>query len=74
MGGERDPGKIVGAPRSGNRRVRLAFAQYLAGVSYPPSTLILDRQGRIAVALRKPTTVAELQPLVERVAGEAEAS
>jgi thiol-disulfide isomerase/thioredoxin len=39
-----------------------------------PSTLILDRQGRIAVALRKPTTVGELQPLVERVAAEAGAS
>lgn len=35
-----------------------------------PSTLILDRQGRIAVALRRSTTVAELQPLVERVAAE----
>jgi thiol-disulfide isomerase/thioredoxin len=39
-----------------------------------PSTLILDRQGRIAVALRRATTVGELQPLVERVAAEAEAS
>ncbi|BCY05099.1 hypothetical protein L3i22_001870 [Actinoplanes sp. L3-i22] len=36
-----------------------------------PATLILDRQGRIAVALRRSTTVAELQPLVERVAAEA---
>jgi peroxiredoxin len=35
-----------------------------------PSTLILDRQGRIAVALRRATTVGELQPLVERVAAE----
>ena len=35
-----------------------------------PSTLILDRQGRIAVALRRSTTVGELQPLVERVAAE----
>ena len=35
-----------------------------------PSTLILDRQGRIAIALRRSTTVAELQPLVERVAAE----
>lgn len=35
-----------------------------------PATLILDRQGRIAVALRKSTTVGELQPLVERVAAE----
>jgi peroxiredoxin len=39
-----------------------------------PSTLILDREGRIAVALRRFTTVAELQPLVERVAAEAGAS
>ena len=35
-----------------------------------PSTLILDRQGRIAIALRRSTTAAELQPLVERVATE----
>jgi thiol-disulfide isomerase/thioredoxin len=35
-----------------------------------PSTLILDRQGRIAVAMRRPTIVSELQPLVERVAAE----
>ncbi|MEU4419437.1 TlpA disulfide reductase family protein [Actinoplanes sp. NPDC024001] len=35
-----------------------------------PATLILDRQGRIAVALRKATTAGELQPLVERVAAE----
>jgi peroxiredoxin len=39
-----------------------------------PSTLILDREGRIAVALRRFTTAAELQPLVERVAAEAGAS
>ncbi len=36
-----------------------------------PATLILDRQGRIAVALRRSTTASELQPLVERVAAEA---
>ncbi|WP_373688167.1 TlpA disulfide reductase family protein [Actinoplanes aureus] len=35
-----------------------------------PATLILDRQGRIAVAIRKATTIGELQPLVERVAAE----
>ena len=35
-----------------------------------PSTLILDRQGRIAVALRRAPTVGELQPLDERVAAE----
>ncbi|GIF15038.1 TlpA family protein disulfide reductase [Actinoplanes teichomyceticus] len=35
-----------------------------------PATLILDRQGRIAVALRRSTTAGELQPLVERVAAE----
>jgi thiol-disulfide isomerase/thioredoxin len=35
-----------------------------------PSTLILDRQGRIAVAMRRATVVSELQPLVERVAAE----
>ena len=35
-----------------------------------PQTLILDREGRIAVALRRATVIAELQPLVERVAAE----
>lgn len=35
-----------------------------------PSTLILDRQGRIAVAARKPVTADKLRPLVERVAAE----
>jgi peroxiredoxin len=35
-----------------------------------PSTLILDRQGRIAVMLRKPTVASQLQPLVERIATE----
>jgi peroxiredoxin len=35
-----------------------------------PSTLILDRQGRIAVGLRRPTVFSELRPLVERVAAE----
>jgi thiol-disulfide isomerase/thioredoxin len=35
-----------------------------------PATLIIDRQGRIAVALRQATTVTQLQPLVERVAAE----
>ncbi|WP_183226008.1 TlpA family protein disulfide reductase [Actinoplanes campanulatus] len=36
-----------------------------------PSTLILDRQGRIAAAIRRSTTNGELQPLVERIAAEA---
>jgi peroxiredoxin len=35
-----------------------------------PSTLIIDRQGRIAVGLRRPTVFSELRPLVERVAAE----
>ena len=35
-----------------------------------PSTLILDKQGRIAVGLRRAITAAELQPLVERVLAE----
>ena len=35
-----------------------------------PATLILDRQGRIAFALRKATVVSELQPLVERALAE----
>jgi thiol-disulfide isomerase/thioredoxin len=35
-----------------------------------PTTLILDRQGRIAVMLRKPTVISQLRPLVERIAAE----
>ena len=35
-----------------------------------PATLILDREGRIAIAIRRATTVGELQPLVERIAAE----
>jgi thiol-disulfide isomerase/thioredoxin len=35
-----------------------------------PTTLILDRRGRVAVMLRKPTVVSQLQPLVERIAAE----
>ncbi len=35
-----------------------------------PSTLVLDRQGRIAVVVRGAVTRAKLQPLVERVAAE----
>ena len=37
-----------------------------------PSTLIVDRQGRIAVALRKATTASQLQPLVAKIAAESE--
>lgn len=39
--------------------------------SSTPSTLILDRQGRIAIALRDATTATQLQPLVEKIAAEA---
>jgi len=35
-----------------------------------PSTLILDRQGRIAAAIRQATTVGQLEPLVIRIAAE----
>lgn len=35
-----------------------------------PATLIIDRQGRIAVAVRQATTLTQLQPLVEKVAAE----
>jgi peroxiredoxin len=49
-------------------RVALAFD---VTPNFTPSTIILDRAGRIAVALRRPTTVAELRPIVERLAAEA---
>jgi thiol-disulfide isomerase/thioredoxin len=42
--------------------------------SSTPATLILDRQGRIAYALRKATTRTDLIPLVEKVAAEEGAS
>ncbi|HEX6969040.1 MAG TPA: TlpA disulfide reductase family protein [Micromonosporaceae bacterium] len=35
-----------------------------------PATIILDREGRIAVVIRRATVVDELRPLVERVAAE----
>jgi thiol-disulfide isomerase/thioredoxin len=35
-----------------------------------PATLIIDRQGRIAVALRQATTESQLKPLVEKIAAE----
>lgn len=35
-----------------------------------PATLIIDRQGRIAVAIRQATTHTQLQPLVEKIAAE----
>jgi peroxiredoxin len=35
-----------------------------------PATLIIDRQGRIAIALRSATTQTQLQPLVEKIAAE----
>jgi thiol-disulfide isomerase/thioredoxin len=35
-----------------------------------PATLILDRHGRIAIGIRRATTVGELRPLVERIAAE----
>jgi thiol-disulfide isomerase/thioredoxin len=38
--------------------------------SSTPATLVLDRQGRIAAAIRRSTTIAELKPVVERVAAE----
>lgn len=50
-----------------NARVALQFDVTQVAT---PSTLILDRQGRIAVAIRQPTIVSQLQPLVERVAAE----
>jgi thiol-disulfide isomerase/thioredoxin len=35
-----------------------------------PSTLILDRQGRIAAGIRGATTIGVLKPVVERIAAE----
>ena len=38
--------------------------------SSTPATLIIDRQGRIAVAIRQATTVTQLRPLVDKIAAE----
>jgi peroxiredoxin len=62
-------GRAVTYPSIYDPDGRVALAFDVTQVS-TPSTLILDRQGRIAAALRRSTTVAELQPLVERVAAE----
>lgn len=51
-----------------NGKVALKFDVTQAST---PATLILDRQGRIAVALRQATTITQLQPLVEKIAAEA---
>ncbi|HEX8630932.1 MAG TPA: TlpA disulfide reductase family protein [Catenuloplanes sp.] len=48
-------------------RVGLKFAVPPSGI---PTTIILDRAGRIAVAIRRSTTLDELRPLVQRVAAE----
>ncbi|MEV7375300.1 TlpA disulfide reductase family protein [Streptomyces sp. NPDC090301] len=50
----------------------LAFPPALLNPQAIPSTLVIDRQGRIAVAVSGPVTRARLEPLVDRVAGEAE--
>jgi peroxiredoxin len=38
-----------------------------------PATLIIDREGRIAAAIRQATTATQLQPLVEKIAAEGSA-
>jgi peroxiredoxin len=35
-----------------------------------PATLIIDRDGRIAAAIRQATTMTQLEPLVEKIASE----
>ncbi|MFE5971665.1 TlpA family protein disulfide reductase [Streptomyces sp. NPDC056460] len=48
----------------------LDFPPALLNPQAIPSTLVIDRQGRIAVAVSGPVTRAQLEPLVDRVAGE----
>lgn len=50
-----------------NGKVALAFDVVQTST---PSTLILDRQGRIAAAIRRATVQDELLPLVQRIAAE----
>ena len=49
-------------------RVALAFMQVSPAVV--PTTVILDRSGRVAVAVRKVVGDGELQPVIRRVAAE----
>ncbi|WP_037638705.1 TlpA family protein disulfide reductase [Streptomyces flavochromogenes] len=51
-------------------KLLLAFPPALLNPQAIPSTLVIDRQGRIAVAVSGPVTRARLEPLVDRVAGE----
>lgn len=51
-----------------NAKVALQFDVTQAST---PATLILDREGRIAVAIRAATTITQLRPLVEKIAAEA---
>ncbi|MFE5483920.1 TlpA family protein disulfide reductase [Streptomyces sp. NPDC056527] len=51
-------------------KLLLAFPPTLINPQAIPSTLVIDRQGRIAVAISGPVTRARLEPLVDRVAGE----
>jgi thiol-disulfide isomerase/thioredoxin len=72
---ERDPAKAfergfgVTYPSVYDRDGSVALKFDVTQVS-TPATLILDRQGRIAVGIRRATTAGELQPLVERIAAE----
>ena len=49
-------------------RVGLGFAGL--ALSTPPSTLVIDRDGKIAVVIRTSIRAEDLQPIVTRVAGE----
>ncbi|MGW6419640.1 TlpA family protein disulfide reductase [Streptomyces sp. NPDC055055] len=51
-------------------KLLLAFPPALLNPQAIPSTLVIDRQGRIAVAVSGPVTRARLEPLVEQVAEE----
>ncbi|MEV4937283.1 TlpA family protein disulfide reductase [Streptomyces zaomyceticus] len=51
-------------------KLLLAFPPALLNPRAIPSTLVIDRQGRIAVAVSGPVTRARLEPLVDRVARE----
>ena len=44
--------------------------KFEVALTSPPWTLVLDRQGRIAAALRRAVVQTELQPIVERLAAE----
>ena len=65
-----DPALVTVVTRSGRGVPAGVRSLSAPPLDETPATLILDRQGRIAAAIRRSTKVEELRPLVEKVAAE----